>query len=360
VSVAEEADTILTLAASRAPDDRARLLESIIALCDAVGETEVTRVHELLGSVFLDLVAKAEHDIRCRLAEKLAGAAWAPPKLIAALAADDIDVARPLIAASPVLRDHDLVRLLIEATLDHQIEVARRPQLGAPVVEAILKQSEPAVMTALAGNDTADVSPDGMNRLVEASRKVVAMRSPLARHPRLSAEMAQRLYVWVGQSLRTAVASRFRLDAQALDTALADAVREAHGGLEASTGVSEGDLRLVDKLYAAGQLRSSYLLKTLRERHLSLFVAALAKLGNFEIDHVQRAIDCNRPEILALACAAVGIDRSVYPAILDGVRALNRECPGGGSEGMRRAAGAFGSFDRTIAAIAFRKTAATV
>ena len=31
---------------------------------------------------------------------------------------------------SPVLGDEDLIRLLVEATIEHQIEVARRPNLG--------------------------------------------------------------------------------------------------------------------------------------------------------------------------------------------------------------------------------------
>lgn len=360
MSSALRAEDILSLAASRDPSDRERLLAAIVELCHATDDRQMARVRDLLGSLFLDLVAQAERDIRQRLAEKIADAAWAPPPLVHALAQDEIDVARPIIAASPVLQDHDLIRLLVESTLDHQIEVARRPQLGAPVVEAILQQSEPAVMTALASNDTASISPDGMNRLVEASQKVVAMRSPLARHPRLSAEMAQRLYIWVGQSLRTAVAARFRLDAEALDAALAAAVREAHAGLEPAAGVTDSDKRLIEKLHAAGQLRSGFLLKVLREGNLSLFVAALARLGNFETDHIQRALDSDRPEILALACAAVGIDRSVFPSILDGVRALNNNRPSGGSEGMRRAAGAFGPFDRDIAAMAFRQTAAAV
>lgn len=360
VSVDAKSEDILSLAAARDPESRARLLVAMADLCNAQGDAEVARVRDLVSNVFLDIVTQAEHDIRRRLAEKIADSTWAPAPLVNTLAADDIEVARPLIAASPVLQDHDLIRLLVEATLDHQIEVARRPQLGAPVVEAILQQSEPAVLTALAGNDTATISEDGMHRLVEASRKVVAMRSPLVRHPRLSAEMAQRLYIWVGQSLRTAVAARFRLDAEALDNALAKAVQEAHGGMSPKAGVSDTETKLVDKLHSAGQLRSGLLLKALRENNLSLFVAALARLGNFEVDQIQRAIDCDRPEILALACAAVGIDRSVYPSILEGVRALNQNRPGGGSEGMRRAAGAFGPFDRDIAAMAFRQTANAV
>src|SRR5205807_1884618 len=115
-------------------------------------------IQRLLDDVFMALVVEAERDIRKALAEKLAQADWAPPALINVLALDDIEIARPVILSSPLLKDQDLIRLLVEATIEHQIEVARRPRLGREVVNAILDGGEPAVMTALANNTTAEVT----------------------------------------------------------------------------------------------------------------------------------------------------------------------------------------------------------
>jgi uncharacterized protein (DUF2336 family) len=112
---------------------------------------------------------------------------------------------------------------------------------------------------------------------------------------------------------------------------------------------------LVEKLDSAGQLRPGYLLRVLRERRLPLFLFALARLGGFDIRQVRRAVDSNRPELLALACSAVGIDRSVFPTILTHVRELNGGRPGGGAEAARKASGAFGPFAPDIAAMAFRQ-----
>src|SRR4029078_5684428 len=102
---------------------------------------------------------------------------------------------------------HDLIRLLVEATIEHQIEVARRPNLGGVVVAAILPSAGPAVLTALAATPTAAIPDDDRRQLVAAARKVAAIRSPLSRHPRLSAELALQLYVWVGQRLRPPLAA---------------------------------------------------------------------------------------------------------------------------------------------------------
>ena len=357
---------LLSLARSREPADRERLLAGIVDLCDAgqaQGRPAAPEVQILLDSIFMTLVVEAERDIRQRLADRLADATWAPPALINILALDEIEIARPIIARSPILQDHDLIRLLVQATLEHQIEVARRPNLSSAVVEAVLGRNEPALFTALAANTTAKVSPDGLRRLVSEAREVVALRSPLARHPGLSSDLAEQLYLWVGRALRDSLTARFQLDPEKMAAAIEASLRAAHQGatnddtpsVEQAEDREEMEAALVEKLDAAGQLRPGYLLRVLRERRLPLFVFALARLGQFDVRQVRRAIDSNRPELLALACSAVGIDRSVFPTILDHVRQLNGGRPGGGAEAARKASGAFGPFAPDIAAMAFRR-----
>lgn len=331
-----------------------------------------TTIQELLGSIFMSLVADAEHDIRQALADKLSHADWTPENLVQYLARDEIEIARPMIASSPVLKDNDLIRILVEATVEHQIEVARRPAIGGPVVESILRQAEPAVMTALACNDTAEVSTEAMTALVEASQTITAMRSPLVRHPRLTGDLAERLYMWVGQSLRTAIVSRFRVDAAALDKALAQAVSQAHnqpGSIHYPAGgwvplnkddQELADQRLIAKLHSAGQLRSSYLLRALREQRISLFRAALAALGGYTLAEVKRATELERTDLLALACAGIGIDRSAYGTILSLVRAANGGKPTGDMQRARRAFDAFRPDQAHLAAATFRKAMAEV
>jgi len=364
-------ESLLDLAKSRQPADRERLLLAIADLCDtphAGAAMKSPAIQGLLSSIFMSLVVEAERDIRHRLSEKLAAADWAPNALINVLALDDIEIARPVIACSPVLKDLDLIRLLVEATIEHQIEVARRPDLSDSVVSAILEQAEPAVLTALAGNHTAELSADDMVELVEASRQIAAMRTPLSQHPKLTGQLAKRLYLWVGLALRKGLADRFRLDVTVLDAALAASVNEAHAALTVPSSEAvprtsrEGEReamehRLIDKLYSAGQLRPGYLIRALREGRLGLFAGALAMLGRFDTAHVQATIDSDRPELLALACAAVGIDRSVFPDILEMTRKLNDGRPGGGGEGARKASLAFAPVTPEVAGAAFRQAA---
>lgn len=303
------------------------------------------KIPEFLDELLQHLVTESSSEARGRLAARLAGSRWAPAGLVRALAEDELQVAEPVILRSPHLKDHDLLRLLAEGDLDRQIVVTRRAALSAPLVEAVLQTDEPALLTALAGNETAQISHDAMRRLVEASRQHCALRTPLARHPRLTQDLARQLEGWASAPQKALLDARFVLrPKQAVEPAPPETADE----------------RVIDKLEKAGQLRLGFLLEALQEGHLSLFVAALARLGGFTAAEVRIAIDSYRPELLGLACAAVGVDHQVFPTILAGVRALNGGLPGGGAEGARKASGAFAPFEPGTAARAFHRAVAAV
>ncbi|RYF96588.1 MAG: hypothetical protein EON94_16090, partial [Caulobacteraceae bacterium] len=105
MSVTANTDALLNLARSRAPADRERLLLAVVDLCGASDKTQLSSapIQAQLQSIFMNLVVEAEWDIRRRLSEKLASATWAPSALVSVLAFDDIEIARPIIAVSPVL-----------------------------------------------------------------------------------------------------------------------------------------------------------------------------------------------------------------------------------------------------------------
>lgn len=360
----QPSDELIALARSRDPKDRERLLMGVVALCEH-GAAPAKAARILIDQVFMTLVLEAEHEVRHRLAERIADADWAPKAMINILALDEIEIARPVIAASPLLADGDLIRLIVESTLEHQIEVARRPALGEKVVEAILDRSEPAALAALACNETAHIAPQSMARLVDSSRRLPALRAPLSRHPKLTEALGMRLYAWVGEALRASLAERFQLDEKALAAAIDRAVEEARADPgERFAPPSHSPEReamertLVLKLDAAGQLKTGYLLRALRENKLSLFEAALARLSGLESVDLRRALASDQPELLALACMAAGVDRGVFPPLLAKVRELNSGRPNGGQEGLKHALKIFSIFPPALAAGNFRRVLA--
>lgn len=348
---------LLALARSRTGDDRQRLLLAITSLCDTNPPAE--EISEVLGEVLLLLARQVERDVRRILAERMAGADWAPRALVNMLAFDEIEIARPVLASSPVLQDDDLIAILVQATIEHQIEVARRPSLSGRVADAIIDHAEPATLTALASNRTAEISPDGVRRLVDHSRRIAALRAPLTRHPRLTDALAEQLYQWVGTALRQAIGARFQINEDDLNVSVQQAVDKAFGGFPTPVAVvenaefEESERRLIAKLQAADQLRPSYLVRAVREKRLNLFVHGLAALGGFSVAAIRGALNAGSPEAIYYACSAVGIDRAVFVAMINEIRLINDGAPGtyGAQVWLR------GSISATSAARAFRALA---
>ncbi|WP_246347383.1 DUF2336 domain-containing protein [Brevundimonas basaltis] len=344
---------LLALARNPSSEARERLLLGVIALCDA--RPPSGELSPVLTEIFLTLAKQAEREVRKVLSQRLAQADWAPPALINVLALDEIEIARPVLAASPLLQDDDLLRVLVEATLEHQIEIARRPNLGGRVADAIIDRGEPATVTALAFNRTAEISLEGLRRLVEQSRRVAALRGPLTRHPRMTEQLAAQMYQWVGAALRQSICDRFQVDETKLAPLIEQSVYDARSGTLVAIPANDPDRdemerRLVTKLQASGQLRAGYLVRAIRERRLGLFVYALAALGGFSVAHIREALAARSPEALFYACAAAGVDRAVYPALLTEIRLLNDGLPGdAGAPVWTR-----GSISATSAARSFR------
>jgi uncharacterized protein (DUF2336 family) len=113
--------------------------------------------------------------------------------------------------------------------------------------------------------------------------------------------------------------------------------------------------RLIEKLDGAGQLKPGYLMRALREHKLSLFEAGLSRLAGLPLQDLRAAIACDRPDVLAMACVAAHIDRSVFRTILARVRELSGGRPGGNAEADARASAAFQELTPREAVIAFSR-----
>lgn len=331
-NIAPKLSDLLILARNPSTDARERLLLSVVALGDTCPPS--CEVSPILGEILMTLARQAETAIRKVLAQKLAHAEWAPVALVNILALDEIEIARPILEASPILQDEHLLRVLFEASLEHQIAVARRPAISDRVTNAVIGQAVPAVLMALSTNQTAEISADGLRQLVEHSRQIAALRSPLSRHPLLTKALAEVLHQWVGTALRQSISARFTVDKERFDAAVDEAVQAAINSdrpqpdLPTQDAVDERERCLIDKLQSSGQLRCGLLVRAVREKRLSLFIYGLAALSEFSVDQVRSAMSAPSPEALYYACAAIGIDRAVFPPLLNDLRQLNDFLPG--------------------------------
>jgi uncharacterized protein (DUF2336 family) len=297
-----------------------------------------------------------EMSIRIALAGRLAESASAPHELILLLADDRIEVARPILARSPVLTEDDLVHVVRIGTRDHQLTIAERPEIGVTVTAALARSACEAAIIALLRNRSAQIGEDTFAELADRARNSETLQEPLILREDLPPVLVSRLYVWVGGALKTALLQRH----PHLSRPLAAALDRTNSSLQAGKHeISESSAqRLVVKLAASGQLGPSFLIRVLTQGQTELFDHGFATLLGVPVTSVRHALYSGRPAMIALACRAVGIDRAVFQTVHDLCRRIGQRAPQLNETDRVEVENVFAAVLKSEAAIRFKAIAA--
>lgn len=306
------------LAANPQDTTREEIYLAVASLYRVQGSHLNDRERELTRDILRRLTRDVEMAIRIALAERLADDPTAPPDLIVLLADDAIEVARPIILRSPLLTDSDMVRLVVECDVAHQEAVASRPHIGEAVTAVLAKCDAESVLVALVRNVTAKISQASYDVLVEKSRRITPLQEPIVRRADLPSELADRMCAWVSTALKAYIVDNYNVD----PTRIRTAIREAEGTVKGpATGPkaapAESASKLIEKLYAAGQLKAGFLLRVLNQGQADLFDIGFAKLLDLSLTELRQILYEHGARSVALACRAVGIDRCVFPTVFN-------------------------------------------
>jgi uncharacterized protein (DUF2336 family) len=270
-----------------------------------------------LAADILRRVSKdVEMSIRIGLAERLADDPGAPHDLINLLCDDRIEVAKPILARSPVLSDADLIRVIETGSENHQIAVATRPAIGETITARLARHACEAAVIALLRNSTAKIARSTFEQLSDRARDLPGLQRPLIERHDLPGELARQLHLWVSDALKTALVARHPDAARTLVSAI-DETTAAPSAPETGPAASVNARKLVEKLHAAGQLRSSFLIRVLNQGEMEMFEYAFAALLNMDPETMRKALYGDNPATVALACRAAGIDRSVFQTVFN-------------------------------------------
>jgi uncharacterized protein (DUF2336 family) len=282
------------------------------------------RERGLMRDILRRLTRDVEMAIRIAVAQRLAEDVTAPYDLILMLVDDAIEVARPLILKSPLLREEDVLALIAHGVA-HQEAVAARPNIGERVTDALVACEAESVLLTLVRNATAKISRAGYAKLVERSRTVAALQEPLARRPDLPRQLSEKMCEWVSEALKSYIKANYDLAPARVDQAVAAARESVHREPPGPSEQPENSAhKLIDKLAASGQLKASFLMRVLGQGQIDLFDLAFARLTGIELDRFRALFYDNGARTVALACRAIGIDRSVFATVYN----LSRQAHG--------------------------------
>lgn len=259
--------------------------------------------------------------VRGALSEVFASAQKAPPIVVHALAADQPDVALPLLARSPLLNDEDLVDLFATGHPDAQVAIAGRAMLSRPLAAAIAEVGLAPACLALLENIDADIAPFSISRIVERFGHLSPIRENLVDRADLPMAVRQTLLAKLSQTLAGFVSARHWLGPEHAEYAAREACEKATLALAAETPYEEiGEL--MRHLRQSGQLTAGMILRALLSGNVVLFEEALAELSGMPLDRVTSYIhDKNISGFRALFGKA-GLPGAAYPAFREAIAAL--------------------------------------
>jgi uncharacterized protein (DUF2336 family) len=164
-------------------NDLMRNVTYLFALTANTCSQEQIDVYDDVLSRLADMVT---HEVLADVAEKIAPLAAAPSGIVKRLAREDISVAKPILARSPILTDRDLVEIATRCGLFHMNAIATRGTLSATVADLLIEKGDGEVRRTVAANPGARPSDFGFLALARhAMRREDNLDELLADRPDL-------------------------------------------------------------------------------------------------------------------------------------------------------------------------------
>ncbi len=259
--------------------------------------------------------------VRGALAQVFASAQKAPPIVVHALAADQPEVAIPVLSRSPLLSDEDLVDLFATAQPESQVAIASRVLLSSPVAAAIAEVGCAQACLALLENPDADIALFSLDRLIERFGHLAPIRENLIARHDLPMASRQALLAKLSQTLAGFVSARHWLGSEHAEHAAREACEKATVALAAETPYDE-IAELMRHLRQSGQLTAGMILRALLSGNVVLFEEAIAELTGMPIDRVSAYIHDKHISGFRAIYTKAGLPDAAYPAFREAIAAL--------------------------------------
>lgn len=312
----EDLTELLNLARDRSSEGRRTLVATIGDLFEGQGETLTERERALMTDILNKLISEVETAVRRELSQRLAAREDAPRELILMLANDEIEVARPILLASEILKDADLIEIIRHRSMQHQLSIAMRRKVSEAVSDALIEAGHVDVIKALLDNPKSRLSHAAMEYLVEESRRVDTYQEPLVHRSDLPQTLARRMCLWVSAALRSHILATHEIDPTELDDLLEAIISDSTNDGFGREDMPESAARELARTYREEEeLTPEFLVKVLREGEVALFEALFAEMSGLRMRLIRRVVYEPGGEGLVIVCRALKIEKPVFTSI---------------------------------------------
>lgn len=305
---------MFSLARERSEESRVRLaniLADVFLENSALSDREQT----LLNEVIDELIGNTSPQVRQMLAQRLADGTNVPHRVLLSLACDgESAVAAPILKNAP-LKDDDLIFVVEAHGHDHAMAVAERAAVSEAVVDALISTGDVEVMTAVAENLGATISPRAMHVLLETARFGQRLQHGLVNRPELTADMGVQLYWWLETELRRAVVKRFGVTSGQVEDALERSIGDLLSSVESDRNDAFAMQKVAEWFEARDAVKPRVMIQCLRMGFFRLFEVMLAHKSGIAPSLISATILEDGGRALSVLCRCMGVDKPSFVSI---------------------------------------------
>lgn len=281
---------------------------------------------QLAQAIVAALARDAEVMVRQALTEHLKDNPELPRSLALRLARDVADVAAPLLQASPVFTDAELVELVQAVSPRHQSAIAGRRKVSHDLAETLIVHGAEPAVAVLIDNRGAPITTSMMERALDRFPDSRNVGEALARHPQLPPKYVARLIAQVSETVRETLVSRYQIPpAMAADTMMQLRERTLLG-LVGDGATPPALAELVTDLHGRGQLTPTLVLRALAGGDLAFFEQALAIIAGISVMNARLLIHDPGKRGLPAICQRCGLPKEylkMVEAVIDLARGFD-------------------------------------
>ncbi len=263
-----------------------------------------TQERDIADQLLRTLARDFEVAVRQALSRSVAMSMRVPRDVAVTLAHDIAAVAQPILTDSMLLDVEDLLDVIARHGAAHQMAIAARRHVRAPVSEALVARDDPRVIARLVANDGAEIAEPVLHKVVERHGADDRVNAPLSERDQLPLSVAERLVAKVSEKLRERLLREGR---QTALPALDDSKAAAHAALLLVDPSSDAldVLALVERLHRSRQLSATMLTRALEQGDRIMASAIVARLSGMAMPAVHgRLFHGNQAEQTALLTRA--------------------------------------------------------
>ncbi|HET7910550.1 MAG TPA: DUF2336 domain-containing protein [Pseudolabrys sp.] len=300
-------DDLISPVAAATAKHRLRIIDRVTDLFAAGSRSYSDEQISLFDDVLQRLATDIEVKARAKLAHRLSVIDNAPPVLIRSLAFDNaIEVAEPVLIFSERLTDDDLVENATTKGQDHLYAIAQRLKLSEKVTDVLVERGDQRVVHKVVKNKGARFSLAGYGKLTTRARYDRKLTLALGER----SDIPRQYFLKLLEAASSKVRARLEASNPQMVAAIRDTVddvatamqREVRKGSHAhAVAVREAkrrfNVRPITEASVHGPAHAQDFEKT---------VVALARLGVFPVDLVERALLDEGEDMLLLLAKAAG------------------------------------------------------